>query len=262
MKILTEIINSKKKEVKAIKEKYSYKDFESSSLFSQKKRSLTKALTPDKFGIIAEMKRKSPSAGLINTSFDIIQQGKIYEGSGAVAISCLTDYYYFGGYNNDLTLLKSATTIPLLRKEFIIDEIQLFESKAIGADAILLIAEILTKEQSLHLTVMAQSLGMEVLMECHSYKELKKVNEFVDIIGANNRNLQTQKTSIQTSFDLYDFIPEQKICISESGIRSKNDLIKLSAKGYKGALIGEHILANSNPSKTLTSLQLQPSELC
>jgi indole-3-glycerol phosphate synthase len=164
MKILTEIINSKKKEVKAIKEKYSYKDFESSSLFSQKKRSLTKALTPDKFGIIAEMKRKSPSAGLINTSFDIIQQGKIYEGSGAVAISCLTDYYYFGGYNNDLTLLKSATTIPLLRKEFIIDEIQLFESKAIGADAILLIAEILTKEQALHLTTMAQSIGMEVLM--------------------------------------------------------------------------------------------------
>ena len=262
MKILTEIINSKKKEVKAIKEKYSYKDFESSSLFSQKKRSLTKALAPDKFGIIAEMKRKSPSAGLINTSFDIIQQGKIYEGSGAVAISCLTDYYYFGGYNNDLTLLKSATTIPVLRKEFIIDEIQLFESKAIGADAILLIAEILTKEQSLHLTVMAQSLGMEVLMECHSYKELKKVNEFVDIIGVNNRNLQTQKTSIQTSFDLYDFIPEQKICISESGIRSKNDLIKLSAKGYKGALIGEHILANTNPSKTLASLQFQPPELC
>ena len=261
MKILPEILNSKKKEVKAIKEKYSYKDFESASLFSQKKRSLTKAITPDKFGIIAEMKRKSPSSGIINTSFDVIQQGKIYEGSGAVAISCLTDYY-FGGNNKDLILLKSATTIPVLRKEFIIDEIQLFESKAIGADAILLIAEILTKEQALHLTIMAQSLGMEVLMECHSYKELKKVNKFVDIIGVNNRNLQTQQTSIQTSFDLYDFIPEQKICISESGIRSKNELIKLSSKGYKGALIGEHILANTNPSKTLESLQFQPSELC
>ncbi|MDB2653256.1 indole-3-glycerol-phosphate synthase TrpC, partial [Flavobacteriales bacterium] len=101
MKILPEILNSKKKEVKAIKEKYSYKDFESASLFSQKKRSLTKALTPNKFGIIAEIKRKSPSSGTINTSFDVIQQGKIYEGSGAVAISCLTDYYYFGGNNKD-----------------------------------------------------------------------------------------------------------------------------------------------------------------
>jgi indole-3-glycerol phosphate synthase len=262
MKILDQIIITKKKEVELLKKKFSYKDFENSPMFSSKILSLKSKLASDKFGIIAEIKRKSPSAGMINKHIDIIEQGKIYEENGAVAISCLTDYFYFGGSNDDLRLLKTATSIPILRKEFIIDEIQLFESKAIGADVILLIAEILTKEQALHLTIMAQSLGMEVIMECHSYNELKKVNDLVDVIGVNNRDLQAQKTTIQTSFDLFNFIPEGKLCISESGIRSKADLLQLSEKGYHGALIGEHILSNSNPAETLASLQFKRSELC
>jgi indole-3-glycerol phosphate synthase len=262
MKILDQIIITKKKEVELLKKKFSYKDFENSPMFSSKTLSLKSKLASDKFGIIAEIKRKSPSAGMINKHIDIIEQGKIYEENGAVAISCLTDYFYFGGSNDDLRLLKTATSIPILRKEFIIDEIQLFESKAIGADVILLIAEILTKEQALHLTIMAQSLGMEVIMECHSYNELKKVNDLVDVIGVNNRDLQAQKTTIQTSFDLFNFIPEGKFCISESGIRSKADLLQLSEKGYHGALIGEHILSNSNPAETLASLQFKRSELC
>ena len=262
MKILDQIIVTKKKEVELLKKKFSYKDFEETEFFTSKTRSLKEKLCTDHFGVIAEIKRKSPSAGVINKDLDVVQQGKIYESNGAAAISCLTDYFYFGGSNADLGLLKAATTIPILRKEFIIDEIQLFESKAIGADVILLIAEILTKEQALHLTIMAQSLGMEVIMECHSYNELKKVNDLVDVIGVNNRDLQAQKTTIQTSFDLYNFIPEGKLCISESGIRSKADLIKLSEKGYHGALIGEHILSNSNPAETLASLQFRPSQLC
>lgn len=262
MKILDQIIVTKKKEVQLLKEKFSYNHFEEADLFSTKTRSLKEKLVSERFGVIAEIKRKSPSAGMINTDLDIIQQGKIYESSGVTAISCLTDYFYFGGSNEDLSKLKAATSIPILRKEFIIDEIQLFESKAIGADVILLIAEILTKEQALHLTIMAQSLGMEVIMECHSYNELKKVNDLVDVIGVNNRDLQAQKTTIQTSFDLYNFIPEGKLCISESGIRSKADLIKLSEKGYHGALIGEHILSNSNPADTLASLKFNPSQLC
>lgn len=262
MKILDQIIITKKKEVELLKKKFSYKDFENSPMFSSKTLSLKSKLASDKFGIIAEIKRKSPSAGMINEHVDIVEQGKIYEKNGAVAISCLTDYFYFGGSNDDLRLLKTATSIPILRKEFIIDEIQLFESKAIGADVILLIAEILTKEQALHLTIMAQSLGMEVIMECHSYNELKKVNDLVDVIGVNNRDLQAQKTTIQTSFDLYNFIPEGKLCISESGIRSKADLLQLSEKGYYGALIGEHILSNPNPAEALASLQFKRSELC
>lgn len=262
MKILDQIIVTKKKEVQLLKEKFSYKDFEESDLFSSRAISLKDRLRSEHFGVIAEIKRKSPSAGMINEHVDIIKQGKIYEDNGAAAISCLTDYFYFGGSKEDLSLLKSATSIPVLRKEFIIDEIQLFESKAIGADVILLIAEILTKEQALHLTIMAQSLGMEVIMECHSYNELKKVNDLVDVIGVNNRDLQAQKTSIQTSFDLYNFIPDGKLCISESGIRSKEDLLKLSQKGYHGALIGEHILSNSNPAEAVASLQFKRSELC
>lgn len=262
MNILDQIIVTKKKEIELIRQKFTYKDFESSLHFSTKSISLKERLTADQFGIIAELKRKSPSAGIINKHLNIVEQGKMYQKNGAVAISCLTDYFYFGGSNEDLIMLKSATSIPVLRKEFIIDELQLFESKAIGADVILLIAELLTKEQALHLTIMAQSLGMEVIMECHSYNELKKVNDLVDIIGVNNRDLQAQKTTIQTSFDLYNFIPEGNVCISESGIRSKADLIQLSEKGYHGALIGEHILSNPNPAETLSSLLFKPSELC
>lgn len=262
MKILDQIIVSKKKEVELLKQKFSYADFENSPFFTQDSRSIVSRLQTNEFGIITELKRKSPSAGYINKNLDVIQQAKLYEASGAAAISCLTDYFYFGGSSEDLKSIKPATSIPILRKEFIIDEIQLFESKAIGADVILLIAEILTKEQALHLTIMAQSLGMEVIMECHSYNELKKVNDLVDVIGVNNRDLQAQKTDIQTSFDLYNFIPEGKICISESGIKSKEDLIQLSEKGYHGALIGEHILSNSNPSEAIKNLQFKTSELC
>ncbi|MFK7785405.1 MAG: indole-3-glycerol phosphate synthase TrpC [Crocinitomicaceae bacterium] len=262
MKILDQIFVSKKKEVELLKQKFSYTDYESSPFFSQETRSLTARLRADQFGIIAELKRKSPSAGYINKDLDVIQQAKLYESSGAAAISCLTDYFYFAGSGEDLRAIKPETSIPILRKEFIIDEIQLFESKAIGADVILLIAEILTKEQALHLTIMAQSLGMQVIMECHSYNELKKVNDLVDVIGVNNRDLQAQKTDVQTSFDLYNFIPEGKLCISESGIKSKDDLLRLSEKGYHGALIGEHILSNSNPSEVIKDLQFKSFETC
>lgn len=262
MKILDQIIVTKKKEVELLKQKFSYKDFETSPLFGTEAVSLKSKLTSAGFGIIAEVKRKSPSAGMINKELDIAKQGKIYEASGAAAISCLTDYFYFGGSIDDLRTLKSTVSIPVLRKEFIIDEIQLFESKAAGADVILLIAEALTKEQALHLTIMAQSLGMEVIMECHSYNELKKVNDLVDVIGVNNRDLQAQQTNIQTSFDLYNFIPEGKLCISESGIRSREDLIQLSETGYHGALIGEHILSQADPAKVMRDLQFKSSELC
>jgi indole-3-glycerol phosphate synthase len=262
MKILDQIIVSKKKEVELLKQKFSYKDYESSPFFSQETRSLKAQLGDDRFGIIAELKRKSPSAGYINKDLDVVQQAQQYEASGAAAISCLTDYFYFGGSVDDLKAIKPVTTIPILRKEFIIDEVQLFESKAIGADVILLIAEVLTKQQALHLTIMAQSLGMEVIMECHSYNELKKVNDLVDVIGVNNRDLQAQKTDIQTSFDLYNFIPEGKLCISESGIKSREDLVRLSERGYHGALIGEHILSNSNPSEVIRNLHFKSAQTC
>ncbi|NVK64800.1 MAG: indole-3-glycerol phosphate synthase TrpC [Flavobacteriales bacterium] len=262
MKILDQIIVTKKKEVEFLKKKYSYTDFESQPHFNAKSISLSERLKSSEFGIIAEIKRKSPSAGMIREELNPIDQGKLYESSGAAAISCLTDHFYFGGSIDDLTALKAAVSIPVLRKEFIIDEIQLFESKAAGADVVLLIAEVLSKEEALHLTIMAQSLGMEVIMECHSYNELKKVNDLVDIIGVNNRDLQAQQTNIQISFELHKFIPEGKLCISESGIRSKEDIIQLAETGYHGALVGEYILSQTDPSKAIHDLQFKSSELC
>lgn len=252
--ILDDIVAVKRKEVAALKEKFSYSDFESAPYFNRPTLSLKQRLR-ENFGIIAEIKRKSPSAGEINTKIDVVAQGLKYDQSGVAAISCLTDNTFFGGSIDDLKALKEHVSIPVLRKEFIIDEIQLFESKAAGADVILLIAEILTKEEALHLTIMAQSLGLEVIMECHGRKEMKKINHLVDIVGINNRDLKLQKTDIQISIDLFELIPDDTICITESGIKSSNELEKLMTIGYHGALIGESILNQKNPKTFIDSLQ-------
>lgn len=260
--ILDTIIDHKRLEVDALKRKFKYTDFEESPLFSAPVVSLKSSILSRNFGIIAEIKRKSPSAGAINETIDVVQQGKLYEKSGAAAISCLTDNTFFGGSINDLKMLKEEVSIPVLRKEFIIDEIQLFEAKAAGADAILLIAEALEAEHALHLTIIAQSLGLEVLMECHDKKNLAKINDQVDIIGVNNRDLHLQKTAIESSFDLYPYLPENIVKISESGIKSRDEILKLSALGYQGALIGESILKQNAPDKFIQSIQLQNQTLC
>ncbi len=253
--ILDIIISHKKKEIKHLKETYNYVDFEHSIHFSTHCNSLKDSIQSKHFGIIAEIKRKSPSAGWIQKDLDVVRTGEQYKSANVAGISCLTDKMFFGGSNKDLQELKSQSGIPILRKEFILDEIQLFESKAIGADAVLLIAELLTKQELLHLTIMAQSLGMEVLMECHDLYNLNKMNDLVDIVGINNRNLHLQKTTLQTSFDLYPFIPSEKMCISESGIKTMDEIHQLSACGFNGALIGESILKNHAKSEFITNLQ-------
>lgn len=250
---LNEILHHKKQEVARLKQHFSYRDFESMEYFSRSTESIKDRLQ-NNFGIIAELKRASPSAGKIVPNLDVEQQGKYYASAGVAAISCLTDAHFFGGSSDDLLLLRKSVSIPILRKEFIIDELQLFESKAIGADAVLLIAEALEKEQALHFTIIAQRLGLEVIMECHDSKELQKINEFVDIIGINNRNLQLQKTSLETSFDLIQQIPDGRICISESGIKTKEEIEKLKSIGFHGALIGESILRQSEPALFIRSL--------
>ena len=250
---LDTILEHKQREVAQLRKQYTYSDFESMPYFSQPTRSLKKRLQAS-FGIIAELKRKSPSAGSISPHLVISEQGKFYESAGAAGISCLTDTPFFGGSVDDLLLLRECVSIPILRKEFIIDELQLFQSKAIGADAVLLIAEALEKEQALHLTIIAQSLGLEVIMECHDAKQYQKINELVDIIGINNRNLQLQRTTLQTSKALTQQVPEHRICISESGISTKEELNELRSLGFHGALIGESILKHSNPSAFIQSL--------
>lgn len=254
--ILDTIIDVKRKEVEELKKTFSFSDFEKSPLFSAECHSLKQNILNQEFGIIAEIKRKSPSAGIIDFGISVIEQGEKYSQAEVSGISCLTDTSFFGGDVADLKELKSMVNTPILRKDFIIDEIQIFEAKANGADAILLISEVLEPNIALHLTIIAQSLGMEVLMECHDRKHLRKINDQVDIVGINNRDLHLQKTDLNTSFELFDFIPENKVCISESGIKSYDDVLKLSKIGYQGALIGESILRQNDPVQFIQSLQL------
>lgn len=240
--ILDTILATKRKEVALLKEQLSFKDFEQSTAFYKKCTSLSKSITSKDFGIIAELKRKSPSAGIIHSDYKPGELARTYEEMNAAGISCLTDFSYFGGSNEDLQIVKLYSDLPVLRKDFIIDEIQVLESKAIGADAILLIAEALTKKEALQLTVLAQSLGMEVVLEFHSLAEFSKLNHLVDIVGVNNRDLKRQLTSLQTSMDLIGVLPDDKIRISESGIKTRDEIELLQQLGYHGALIGESIL--------------------
>lgn len=259
MTILDTIINQKRKEVEILKGQFKLKDFEKFPLFSSNVVSMKEAIKAKEFGIIAEIKRKSPSAGSLRENVNPKLLADEYEKSGAVGISVLTDYEFFGGSVEDLIEVKNQVSIPVLRKEFIIDEIQIFQAKAIGADAILLIAEALTEEQALHFTILAQSLGLEVIMEFHEKSQMYKINDEVDIIGVNNRNLKLQKTDILTSIELFDFLPKDKVLISESGIQTKEDLLQIVQCGYHGVLIGESILKSVSPKDFITNLGLIPN---
>lgn len=256
MTILDTILDTKRREVETLKKHFTIKDFEKMPFFTSETRSLKEAILANDFGIIAEIKRKSPSAGSLNESIIPSLLAQEYEKSGVVGISVLTDYEFFGGSIEDVIEVKRNVSLPVLRKEFIIDEIQLFEAKAIGADAILLIAEALTEEEALHFTILAQNLGLEVIMEFHEKSQLSKINDEVDIVGVNNRNLKLQKTDISNSIELFDFLPKNKVLLSESGIKTTEELIQIANCGYHGALIGESILKSNSPKDFIKSLSL------
>lgn len=239
--ILEQIVASKQVEIQQLKQAGTLLDYAQSPLFNRKVISLKKNIR-DQFGIVAEIKRKSPGAGEINRNLDILSQVEQYEKQGACGISVLSDYRYFGGSIEDIVQVRNRTDLPILRKEFILDEYQLFESKAAGADAVLLIASILEKEQAHQLTIVAKSLGLEVLFEIHSFEELNKLNEEIDVLLVNNRNLKTQQTNVEHSFKLASYLPEHVLKISASGISSSDQLIQLQNHGFNGALIGESLL--------------------
>ncbi len=242
MNILNEIVASKKIEIEKQRALIPVSELVKFPLFNRKCISLVNAIK-DGTGIIAEYKRKSPSAGELSTKSieEVVHAYGILDVSG---ISVLTDEKYFGGSISDVTKTRVNTNAPILRKEFIIDEYQLFEAKAYGADAVLLIASILDDYHAKYLTSIASSIGLEVLMEFHTKEELSKLNEDVDIVGINNRNLDTLQTNIQTSIELRKYLPYNKVCISESGIKSKEDIHELRTMGYDGFLIGQSILEN------------------
>ncbi|MFN5417250.1 MAG: indole-3-glycerol phosphate synthase TrpC [Flavobacteriia bacterium] len=242
--ILEIIIANKKKEVEVLKKQFKLSDFEKSVNFGNKVSSISASIRSKDFGIIAEIKRKSPSAGDMRQGINPVEIAKSYVESGMAGISILTDYDFFGGTNDDVIQVKKHFSVPVLRKEFIVDEIQIFESKAIGADAILLIAEVLTAKQVREFTIIAKSLGLEVIMELHDFQQLDKFYDEIDILGVNNRNLKSQITSLETSFQLAPYLPKDVLKISESGIKSAEEIKILSSLNFNGALIGESILKN------------------
>jgi indole-3-glycerol phosphate synthase len=249
MNILDQIIEQKRKEVSDKKSLYPVKLLEQSIFFSSPTVSLKKYVQrDDKTGIIAEFKRKSPSKGVINAYAPVERTTIGYMQAGASALSVLTDKQFFGGSNEDLTVVRKYNFCPILRKDFTIDEYQIIEAKSIGADAILLIAAVLSPAQSKSLADFAHTLGLEVLLEVHDEDELKSNLEVgADLIGVNNRNLKTFDVSIEISKRLAALIPKGVVKVSESGISSPKTILELRQYGYEGFLMGENFMKHSQP---------------
>jgi indole-3-glycerol phosphate synthase len=253
MNILDTIIEQKKLEVAERKKTVPVAVLEKSAYFSRETFSLKKFLNDEsKTGIIAEFKRKSPSKGWINANADATQITRAYTQNGASGLSVLTDEQFFGGSFVDIQKAR-ANDIPILRKDFMIDEYQLIEAKSIGADVILLIAANLSIPQTKNLAASAKRLGLQVLLEIHNEEELDHICDEVDIVGVNNRNLKTFEVSIETSIILSDKIPADKIKISESGISDVQTIQILKTHGFKGFLIGENFMKAPNPAIAFAS---------
>ena len=247
MNILDKIIADKFKEVELKKSLIPIQQLEKSVLFDHKCNSLAKSLRSGS-GIIAEHKRRSPSKSVINQSLNVQDVAKGYEEADVSGISVLTDGKYFGGSLEDLLYARASVKIPILRKEFMIDEYQISEAKAYGADAILLIAAVLTEKQLIYLADSAKKLGMDVLLEIHNEEELRKsLKVNADMIGVNNRNLKTFEVSIDNSKKLAELIPNEFVKVSESGISTTAAIADLKNYGYEGFLIGENFMKTDNP---------------
>lgn len=251
MNILDKIVIDKRKEVDLKKSLIPVSQLEQSVLFERKTVSLANKLKNSTTGIIAEHKRRSPSKSTINQNLNVRDVAKGYENAGACGMSVLTDLKYFGGALDDLLLARASCNLPLLRKEFIIDEYQLLEAKAYGADVILLIAAILTREEIKQFSEFAKSLNLDVLLEVHNEEELhKSVMPSLDMLGVNNRNLKTFDVSIEASKKLSEIIPNDFVKVSESGISNIEAIKELQPYGYKGFLIGENFMKTDNPGES------------
>ena len=251
MNILDQIIAHKVKEVEERKRLFPVRILEQSTYFSLRTLLMSQAIQrTDGTGIIAEFKRKSPSKGMINATALVEETTSGYAEAGAAALSVLTDNEFFGGSSEDLLVARKFNTCPIIRKDFTIDEYQIVEAKSIGADAILLIAAVLTSKQLTDLTAFAHSFGLEVLLEVHDEEELKKsVDAGANLIGVNNRNLKTFEVSTDISKQLASLIPDSVVKVSESGLSSPDTLIELMKFGYEGFLMGENFMKHKYPGK-------------
>lgn len=246
--ILDEIIRERRKAVDQLKANISVQALELMPFYKRHCLSLTKnLLNKDLTGIIAEFKKASPSKGDINTNANAMAVVSAYERNGAAAASVLTEPLYFKGDNDDLIIARDSVEIPLLRKDFIVDEYQVVESKAIGADVILLIAACLTAAEVKRLATFANNLGLEVLLELHDETELEHICDATGLIGINNRNLKTFEVDIDQSLRMAEKIPAGKIKIAESGIDDVETIRKFRDAGFKGFLMGEKFMKAPDP---------------
>jgi indole-3-glycerol phosphate synthase len=266
--VLREIVGVKRAEVAAAKAATPLRELEAMVAQEEPPRNFFRAVTrPDRrTAVIAEIKRRSPSAGLIRPEYDgdgfkpeLIAQA--YFRNGASAISCLTDEKFFGGSLAYIHRVKAAVPLPVLRKDFLIDPYQLWQSRAYGADAVLLIAECLTESQIVDMLILAQQLQLTVLLEVHSMDNLLRVRPHVGfphpaycLLGINNRDLSTMGVDLGHTLRLVDLVDDRRVLVSESGIKTPDDLARLAAEDVRIVLVGEHLMRQPSPGRALAEL--------
>ncbi|MCK9418474.1 MAG: indole-3-glycerol phosphate synthase TrpC [Nitrospirae bacterium] len=254
--ILDEIIANKKKELAETKRQAPFPDIKSKAVDAEPTRGFGIALAgPGDIRLIAEVKKASPSKGVIREDFDPVAIAQIYEESGASCLSVLTEKKFFQGKLEYLGLIRKTVGLPLLRKDFIIDEYQIYEARAAGADAILLIAACLEREQMTDYLGIAKQLGLDVLVESHTAKELdKSLRAGATIVGINNRDLTTFSVSLQTTLDLIQDVPDDRTVVSESGVMTRDDVVKLHHAGVDAILVGESLMREKDVGKKVKEL--------
>lgn len=257
MNILERIIVVKKEEVKKLKKNLSIDVFSQSEFYNEPCLPFSDALTiKDKISIIAEIKKASPSKGIIQPNFDHEDIANIYMDSNVDAISILTDEMFFQGSIEYLNSIAFIKTVPLLRKDFIIDEMQIHQAKAYGADAVLLISEVLDAVQIRDFTQVAKELDLSVLLELHSPKMLDKIDQSLNtIVGVNNRNLEDFSVDLGTTEEIKKYLNEDVIVVSESGIGSQDDIKKLQQIGVDAILVGETFIKSDDMYATIKQMQ-------
>lgn len=261
--ILAQIVADKKVEVAACQASRPLAEVKAEALDTERPRNFFAAVTRPKgeLRVIAEVKKASPSAGVIREDFDPVEIAKAYHGAGAAALSCLTDEKYFQGSLSYIAQIKDAVPLPVLRKDFIIDAYQVYEARAAGADAILLIAECLGEPQLIDLLILATELKMTVLLEVHDYESLIQVKSHVgfphpgyQLLGINNRNLKEMTTDLGHTLKLLEDVPDLDILVSESGIRTHEDIKRLAEAGVHRVLVGEHLMRQPDVGAALRAL--------
>ena len=255
--ILDDIVEEREKQLQREKEYIPFEEMkEMAQNSSNKNHGFKQALEKEGLSVIAEVKKASPSKGIIAEDFRPVETAVAYENAGASAISCLTEEHYFKGGSKYFADIRSKVEIPMLRKDFIFDAYQIYEAKVLGADAILLIAAILEEDKLKELYELGKSLGMDCLVEVHNEEELKKVVSCgCDIIGINNRNLKTFDVDLSTTSKLEDKIPYEAVLVSESGMKGKEDLLNVRNQGADAVLIGETFMRSDNIAETMQELR-------